>query len=41
MNQDLSIEFLNWYKFINYEKNYLGCTTRELFKQFLKERDEK
>ena len=39
--EELAIEFLNWYKFIDYEKDYLGCTTEELFKLFLKERNKK
>ena len=39
--EELVIEFINWYKFIDYEKDYLGCTTKDLFKQFLKERNKK
>ncbi|HPQ80070.1 MAG TPA: hypothetical protein PLG47_06420 [Candidatus Dojkabacteria bacterium] len=39
--EELAVEFLNWYKFIDYEKDYLGYTTKELFNQFLKERNGK
>ena len=38
--EEIAIKWLNWYKSINYEKDYLGFTTNDLFQQFLKERDE-
>lgn len=37
--KELALEFLNWYKFIDYEKDYLGCTTKDLYEQFIKKRN--
>lgn len=36
--EKIAAEFLRWYKCINYEEDYLGFTTQDLVKQFLKER---